>query len=125
MLYAEATIHIVPGKLEEFKKVFEEQYLPVSLQFGRKFMGAWETSKFTPVNKIEDKSGNVPDFVWETPDVVEVIDMWAYDDEAHMEEVEAKIRDESEYKSAAANLSKTMLDECSRIIIPFSYSPLQ
>jgi hypothetical protein len=44
MIYLEASLRVVPGKMKELMEVFEKEYLPLSNKFGRKLVAQWTTS---------------------------------------------------------------------------------
>jgi len=103
MIYLEASIKVAPGKMNEFMEVFSKEYLPASEKLGRKLTAQWRTIVGT---------------------LDEVVDLWAYDDFAHMQRFqEARQKDEAIIK-AGERLRPLIAHETTRLLAPTPYSAI-
>jgi hypothetical protein len=104
MIYLEASLRVVPGKMKEFLEVFEKEYLPLSNKLGRKLLAQWATSIGT---------------------LDEIVDLWAYEDLTHMQhfnEVRAK---SSEFTKASEHLRALIAYEQVRLMVPTPLSEMK
>jgi len=104
MIYVEASLRPVPGKMKELMEVFEKEYLPLSNKLGRKLLGQWTTT----IGTLDT-----------------VVDIWVYDDLAHMQrfnEVRAKSK---EFTVASEHLRALIAFEETRLLMPTTLSELK
>jgi len=104
MIYLEASLRVVPGKMAELMEVFEKEYLPLSNKFGRKMLAQWTTSIGT---------------------LDEVTDLWVYDDLAHMQRFNEARAKSPEFTRASARLRALIAYETTRLLIPTKLSELK
>ena len=97
MIYLEASLRVVPGKMNEFMEVFEKEFLPASNKSGRKLAAQWQTSIGT---------------------LDEVTDLWIYDDLNHMQRVQEARAKSPEFKKASEHLRSLIAYETTRLMIP-------
>jgi len=106
MIYVLATMRIVQANVEEFKKVFEDEGLPLGAKHGRKLVGQWETS----IGPIIPR---------------ELIDLWAYEDLAHRQKCQEAMAKDEEFQKFLVKINSLILEETIKIIAPTPCSPLQ
>ena len=104
MIYLEATLRVVPGKMKEFRGVFEKEYLPLSNKLGRKLLAQWTTAIGT---------------------LDEVTDLWVYDDLAHMQRFNEARAKNPEVAIASEHLRALIAYETVRLMIPTALSELK
>jgi hypothetical protein len=104
MIYLEASLRVVPGKMEELMKVFQEEYLPLSNKFGRKLAAQWTTSIGT---------------------LDEVVDLWIYEDLTHMQSFNEARRASPEFTKASEHLRSLIAYEEVRLMIPTPLSEMK
>ena len=104
MIYVEASLRVVPGKMNELMEVFEKEFLPASKKVGMNLVAQWRTAIGT---------------------LDEVIDLWAYDDLNHMQRVQEARAGSAEFKEAAAHLRALIAYEETRLIVPTSLSAMK
>ena len=104
MIYLEASLRVVPGKMKELMKVFEQEYLPISNKLGRKLVAQWTTTIGT---------------------LDEVVDLWAYDDLIHMHRFNEARAKSSEFASASEHLRALISYEEVRLMVPTSLSDMK
>ena len=104
MIYVEASLRVVPGKMAEFMEVFEKEFLPLSNKLGRKMLAQWTTSIGT---------------------LDEVTDLWVYDDLNHMQRFNEARAKSPEFAKASARLRALIAYESTRLLIPTKLSELK
>lgn len=104
MIYLEASIELLPGKMSEFMEIFSREYLPASNKLGRKFVAQWRTSIGT---------------------LDEIVDLWAYDDLTHMQRFQEARQRSPEMTRAYEKLRALVAHETLRLMIPMPTSPLK
>ena len=104
MIYLEASIQVATGRMNEFMEVFAKEYLPASEKLGRKLVAQWRTSIGT---------------------LDEVVDLWAYDDLAHMQRFQEARQDSEEMVRAGNKLRSLIAHETTRLLAPTPYSPFK
>jgi hypothetical protein len=104
MIYLEATLRVVPGKMKELMEVFEKEYLPMSNKFGRKLAAQWTTSIGT---------------------LDEVVDIWVYDDLAHMQRFNEARAKSAEFARASEHLRALIAYEEVRLMVPTHLSEMK
>jgi hypothetical protein len=104
MIYLEATLRVVPGKMDEFMEVFSNEYLPASEKLGRKLAAQWRTFIGT---------------------LDEVVDLWAYDDLAHMQRFQEARQKDEEMAKAGKRLRALIAYETTKLLIPTPYSAMK
>ena len=97
MIYLEASLRVVPGKMNEFMEVFEKEYLPCSNKLGRKLVAQWRTSIGT-----QD----------------EITDLWAYDDLTHMQRFQEARAKSPEFTKATEHLRPLIAYETTVMLTP-------
>ncbi len=104
MIYLEASLRVVPGKMSELMQVFEKEYLPASNKLGRKLAAQWRTTIGT---------------------LDEITDLWVYDDLAHMQRFqEARVKS-PEFAKASEHLRALIAYETTRLMMPTPLSSMQ
>jgi hypothetical protein len=104
MIYLEASLRVVPGKMKELMEVFEKEYLPLSNKFGRKLLAQWTTTIGT---------------------LDEVVDLWVYEDLAHMQHFNEARSKSPEFVKASEHLRALIAYEEVRLMVPTSLSEMQ
>ena len=97
MIYVEASLRVVPGKMNELMEVFEKEYLPISNKLGRTLAAQWRTSIGT---------------------LDEITDLWAYDDLSHMQRFQEARSQSAEFKEASEHLRALIAYETTRLLVP-------
>jgi hypothetical protein len=104
MLYMMAKIQVAPGKMEEFTKVFNEEFAPSCARLGRKLVGQWKTY---------------------IGDMDEVTDLWQYHDLTDMQRFnEARMKDDR-YLKALTKLGPLVAHETMKLMYPTALSPMK
>jgi len=104
MIYLEASLRVVPGKMKELMEVFEKEYLPLSNKFGRKLAAQWTTSIGT---------------------LDEVVDLWVYEDLVHMQRFNEARAKSSEFAKASERLRALIAYEEVRLMVPTPLSEMK
>ncbi len=104
MIYLEASLRVVPGKMKELMEVFEKEYLPLSNKFGRKLAAQWTTSIGT---------------------LDEVVDLWAYEDLTHMQRFNEERAKSPEFARASEHLRALIAYEEVRLLVPTPLSEMK
>jgi len=104
MIYLEASLRVVPGKMKELMEVFEKEYLPLSNKFGRKLVAQWATT----IGALD-----------------EVVDLWAYEDLTHMQRFNEERANSSEFAKASEHLRALIAYEEVRLMVPTPLSELK
>ena len=104
MVYVEASLRVVPGKMNEFMEVFEKEFLPLSNKLGRTLAAQWRTTIGT---------------------LDEVIDLWAYDDLNHMQRFNDARAKSAEFTKASDHLRSLIAYEQTRLMAPTNLSKMK
>jgi len=104
MIYVEASIRVVPGKMNEFMEVFEKEILPSSNKLGRKLVAQWRTTIGT---------------------LDEITDLWAYDDLTHMQRFQEARAKSPEFTKASEHLRALIAFETTRLMVPTPLSSMK
>ena len=104
MIYLEASLRVIPGKMKELMEVFEKEYLPLSNKFGRKLLAQWTTTIGT---------------------LDEVVDLWAYEDLTHMQRFNEARSKSPEFAKASEHLRALIAYEEVRLMVPTPLSEMQ
>jgi hypothetical protein len=104
MIYVEAALRPVPGKMKELMEVFEKEYLPLSNQLGRKLLGQWTTS----IGTLDT-----------------LIDIWVYEDLNHMQRFNESRAKMPEFAVASEHLRALIAYEETRLMVPTKLSDLK
>ena len=104
MIYVEASIRVVPGKMNEFMEVFEKEFLPLSNKLGRKLAAQWRTTIGT---------------------LDEVTDLWVYDDLNHMQRFQEARAKSIEFTKASEHLRTLIAYETTRLMVPTPLSSMK
>ena len=104
MIYIEATLRVLPGKMNEFMEVFEKEFLPASNKVGRKLVAQWRTTTGT---------------------LSEITDLWSYDDLTHMQRVFEEMAKSSEYVEATHHLGSLIAYEETKLMAPTPLSAMK
>ena len=104
MLYLEASLRVVPGKMNELMQIFEKEYLPVSNKPGRKLIAQWRTTIGT---------------------LDEVTDLWVYDDLTHMQQFQEARTKSPEFIKASEYLRALIAHETTRLMVPTPLSSMK
>ena len=104
MIYVEATLRVVPGKMNELMQVFEKEFLPASNKLGRKLAAQWRTTIGT---------------------LDEITDLWAYDDLAHMQQFQEARAKSPEFIEASEHLRALIAYETTRLMVPTPLSAMK
>ncbi|MDO8687045.1 MAG: NIPSNAP family protein [Dehalococcoidales bacterium] len=104
MIYVEASIRVVPGKMNEFMEVFEKEFLPSSNKLGRKLVAQWRTTIGT---------------------LDEITDLWAYDDLTHMQRFQEAKAKSPEFTKASEHLRALIAFETTRLMVPTPLSSMK
>jgi len=104
MLYLEASLRVVPGKMNEFMEVFEKEFLPASNKLGMKLVAQWRTTIGT---------------------LDEITDLWAYDDLTHMQRFQEARAKSSELTNASGHLRSLIAYETTRLMVPTPLSSMK
>ena len=103
MIYLEASLRVVPGKMNEFMEVFEKEFLPASNKLGTKLVAQWRTTIGT---------------------LDEITDLWAYDDLTHMQRVQEERAKSPEFTKASEHLRSLIAYETTRLMVPTPLSSM-
>ena len=95
MIYVEASLRVVPGKMNEFMEVFEKEFLPASNKLGRKLVAQWRTM----VGTIDEITG-----------------LWVYDDLTHMQQFQEARAKSPEFIKASSHLRPFIAYEQTRLM---------
>ena len=101
MIYLEASLRVVPGKMDELMKVFEKEFLPAGKKVGMNLVAQWRTAVGT---------------------LDEVIDLWGYNDLTQMQQVQEARAKSPEFMKAAGHLRALIAYEETRLMAPTSLS---
>ena len=104
MIYLEASLRVVPGKMNEFMEVFEKEFLPASNKLGRKLVAQWRTTIGT---------------------LDEITDLWAYDDLTHMQQFQEARAKSPEFTKASEHLRSLIAYETTRLMVPTPLSSMK
>jgi len=104
MIYLEASLRVVPGKMNEFMEVFEKEFLPASNKLGRKLIAQWRTTIGT---------------------LDEITDLWVYDDLTHMQQVQEARAKSPEFTEASHHLRSLIAYETTRLMVPTPLSSMK
>ena len=104
MIYLEASLRVVPGKMNELMEVFEKEFLPTSNKLGMKLIAQWRTTIGT---------------------LDEITDLWVYDDLTHMQRVQQARAKSPEFTEAANHLRSLIAYETTRLMVPTLLSPIK
>jgi len=104
MIYIEASLRPVPGKMKELMDVLEKEYLPLSNRLGRKLLGQWTTS----IGTLDT-----------------LIDLWAYDDFNHMQRFNEARAKMPEFTVASEHLRALISYEETRLMVPTKLSEMK
>ena len=104
MIYIEASLRVVPDKMNEFMEVFEKEYLPASNKLGRKLVAQWRTIVGT---------------------INEITDLWVYDDFTHMQQFQEARAKSPEFIEASAHLRSLIDYEQTRLMVPTPLSSMK
>lgn len=104
MIYLEASIRVLPGKMPDFMEVFKKDFLSNSEKLGRRLVGQWHTLVGT---------------------LDEVTNLWVYDDLAHMQRFqEARVRS-PEFVKISEHLRTFIAYETTRLMVPTPLSTMK
>ena len=104
MVYVEASLRVVPGKMNEFMTAFEKDFLPVSNELGRKLIAQWRTTVGT---------------------LDEIVNLWGYDDLAHMQRIQQAGTESPEFIEAGTHLRSLIAYETTRLMVPTPLSSMK
>jgi len=104
MIYLEASLRVVPGKMKELMEVFEKEFLPASNKLGRKLVAQWTTTIGT---------------------LDEVVDLWAYEDLTHLQRLNEAKAKSPEFAKASEHLRALIAYEEARLMIPTPLSEMK
>jgi len=104
MIYLEASLRVVPGKMNEFMEVFEREFLPASNKLGRKLIAQWHTTIGT---------------------LDEITDLWVYDDLTHMQRFQEARAKSPEFTKASDHLRSLIAHETTRLMVPTPLSSMK
>jgi len=104
MIYLEASLRVVPGKMNELMEVFEKEYLPASNELGRKLVAQWTTTIGT---------------------LDEVVDLWAYENLAHMQRFNEARAKSPAFAKASEHLRALIAYEEVRLMVPTPLSEMK
>ena len=104
MIYLEASLRVVSGKMNEFMEVFEKEFLPASNKLGRKLIAQWRTTIGT---------------------LDEITDLWVYDDLTHMQRLQEARAKSPEFTKASAHLRSLIAHETTRLMVPTPLSSMK
>lgn len=104
MIYLEARLTVVPGKMNEFMEVFGKEYLPASNKLGRKLVGQFRTTIGT---------------------LDEITDLWAYEDLAHLQGAQETRARSPEMMKAGEKLRALIAHETTRLMVPTPLSEMK
>ena len=104
MIYVEASLRPVPGKMRELMQVFEKEYLPLSNKLGRKMLGQWTTS----IGTLDT-----------------LVDIWVYEDLNHMQRFNEARAKMPEFAVASEHLRALIAYEETRLLVPTPLSDLK
>ena len=104
MIYIEASLRVVPGKMNELMKVFEKEFLPEGKKVGMNLVAQWRTNIGT---------------------LDEVIDLWGYDDLTQMQRVQEARAKSPGFLKAADHIRALIAYEETRLMTPTSLSAIK
>jgi hypothetical protein len=104
MIYLEATLRVVPGKMREFMEAFEKEALPASNKLGRKLAAQWVTTVGT---------------------LDEVTDLWVYEDLKDMQRFQEARAKSPEATKAFERLRSLIAYESTRLMVPTALSAMK
>ena len=104
MIYIEASLRVVPGKMNELMEVFEKEFLPEGKKVGMNLVAQWRTTIGT---------------------LDEITDLWGYDDLTHMQRVQEARTKNPEFLKAAGHLRALIAYETTRLMVPTSLSAMK
>ena len=104
MIYIEASLRVVPGKMNELMEVFEKEFLPEGKKVGMNLVAQWRTNVGT---------------------LDEIVDLWGYDDLTQMQRVQEARAKSPEFLKAAGHLRALIAYEETRLMTPTSLSEMK
>ena len=104
MIYVEASLRPVPGKMKELMEVFEKEYLPLSNKLGRKMLGQWTTA----IGTLDT-----------------LVDIWVYEDLKDMQRFNEARAKMPEFTVASEHLRAFIAFEETRLLMPTKLSDLK
>ena len=104
MIYLEATLQVVPGKMREFMDVFEKEFLPENNKLGRKLLAQW----FTSIGTLD-----------------EVTDLWVYDDLGQMQRFQEARTKSPGFAKASERVRALIAHETTRLMVPTPLSEMK
>ena len=104
MIYLNATLQVVPGKVPEFDKFLGKQFSPYLEKLGARFVGSWSTL-------VGNQS--------------EITDLWCFENAGHYEEVMQQIMRDPEALPLISTLNTIIAKENTKLMYPLRCSPLK
>jgi hypothetical protein len=104
MIYVEASLRVVPGKMGEFMESFEKEFMPACDKVGMKLVAQWRTTIGT---------------------LDEVTDLWGYDDLFHMQRVQEARTQSPEFRRISSHMRTLIAYEATRLMTPTSLSSMK
>jgi hypothetical protein len=104
MIYLEASLRPVPGKMKELMEVLNKEYLPLSNKLGRKLAGQFTTT----IGTLDT-----------------VTDIWVYEDFNHMQRFNDERAKMPEFTVASDHLRALIAYEETRLMIPTAISQMK
>ena len=103
MIYLHVTVELQRGKMEEWRKIYQEHLMPPMEKHGQRLVGAWKTS----VGLYD-----------------EVTDLYAFDSLAEFERIRGQLFDDPEIKEWVPKIWQIAGREESKILVPLGYGEL-
>ena len=104
MIYIEASLRVVPGKMNELMEIFEKEFLPEGKKLGMNLVAQWRTTIGT---------------------LDEITDLWGYDDLAHVQRVQEARAKSPKFIKAAGHIRALIAYEATRLMVPTSLSAMK
>ncbi len=104
MIFLEASLRPVPGKMKELTDVLNNEYVPASARLGRKLMGQWTVA----IGTLDT-----------------LVDLWVYDDLAHMQRFNEARAKSPEFAAVTEKLRALIAYEETRLMYPTAISQIK
>ena len=104
MIYLQATVDVVPGKMDEFHEFWSKTSLPLWEKYGAKHIGSWSTA----IGKAN-----------------EITRLFAFESLAHYEKFQAFLFKDEEGRKLQQEIFQYLAGSTFKFLVPAYYSPLK
>ncbi len=103
-VFLHVTVQVNRGKVDEWSRTFEQEYMPLLKKYGQELVAVWRTSIGT---------------------YDEITDVYRFESMAEMERIRAKLFADPKVKELVPRNSQLSGLEVSKLMTPMPYSPLK